>query len=381
MPAMTPEEIRANRKNAAQRLAVGSAMIGGATLAHQGVKDRTRVKGPIHLAREVKNTGVRPRHGKYAAGWLATRGAAAAGVPLAASGAANLLARRPKTNEGVNVRRDVVEGTVKRTVPLPKHQANTRQSKPSLKRRFETEGPLAIGGLGGAAAGTAVTRRLARNVKGKGRLAAIGFGTGIGGALGGASAVPITRHAVDVATSGTHGYNTRRGFYSKQPVNKAIPGAIVELPKTEQKQLISRKKKQSKYSLASAGLGLSAFGLKSPALVAAAAKRSKRLSSLKPVKSFAGHAPKADSYATNLGIASLGVGGMGSLNFARIQRAETKADQRATGIRKAHNVDLAKALVPAKLFRPKPVGFAGVRAGGIRRTPTGRLVPYRGSVG
>lgn len=339
---MNPEEIRDRRENAAQRLAVGSAMLGGAAVAHHEVKRRTGIKGPVHLVRDMKG-GAKPKHGKYAAGWLATRGVTAAGLPLAVSGASNLLAKRPKTEEGVDVRRDVLRGSVGGTKP------NIQVTIPKNRRTLEQKATAAAPIVGGAALGGYAGRKLAskvsRNKGSKARIAAMGIGAGLGSAFGASAAIPATRHAVDVASSGRYRYSPKTGIQRRE-VHKSQPGAIRELPKGEQQTLIRQKKKQSKYSLTSAALGLSAFGLKSPALVGAAAKRSKTLAQMKPVQRFAGHAPKADKYATNLGIASLGVGGMGSLNFARIQRAEAKADQKATGIKKGEiNEAKAKALV------------------------------------
>lgn len=372
MPQLSAEKERERRKNAAARLVAGSAMIGGSAVAHQAVKDRTGVKGPIHALKDIGHGGVKAKHGKYAAGWLATRGVGAAGIPLAVGGASNLLARKPKDTKGVNIRRDVINESIDRTLPnLPGTKSRDERT---TRQKITAQAPIAGGAALGGLAGSRLTRKIG-NKGGKWRIASTAVGGGLGAAAGASAAVPLTRKVVDVTSGGKHQYDPSTGI---RRVNKAQPGAIAELPRQEQKQLIARKKKQSKYSLASAGLGATALGLKAPALAGVAAKR---LPKVKGLQSFASHAPKADKWATNVGIGSLGVGSLGSLNFARIQRAETKADQRATGIKKAHNEDLAKALIPSGLFKPKPIRFAGVRPGVMVRTPTGKTIYRRGSLG
>lgn len=101
-------------------------------------------------------------------------------------------------------------------------------------------------------------------------------------------------------------------------------------PKAEVEQVVRGKKKQKRLSELSAGLGLAAFGTQLPK-VATLASRSKRVASLRPVKRLASMAPKAQKASDAIVPASLGVGAMGSMNFARTTGQEVKVQEKELG--------------------------------------------------
>jgi hypothetical protein len=215
-------------------------MMGSASLAQKKVGEHTGVKGPIDALKQVahhKRLG--SKQAKYLGSWVGTRGVAAAGVPLVAVGAQNLLTKKPKPVEAPDIKEDVLGESVRRV---------THQKKNPLKS------------------------------------------------------------------------------VSKMAANDA---AINTLAQREQRDLVRRKKKQTRYSLTSAALGATALGLQSPRLAGVAVRRSSRLANVKPIKRIAEIAPKSTNLSSTVGVGSLGVGSVGSLNYARINRSETKADQRS----------------------------------------------------
>lgn len=322
MPELSEEQVRRRRKNAAAHVAAGGLMVGGAAATAEHMRQKTGVKSTSSAIREIARTKkVLPKHGQHAATWLGTRGVAAAGVPLAAIGAKNLLSPRPKNVGRLDIQDDVIQESVDRTAPI------NRRSDASKKARLAEIGTVTAGATGGGLAGGA----LGRKAPGRLRLLGVGVGTAAGATGGAVAAAPLGRKAVRRSTGGEYSYSTERGTYKvrKSGISKLDPGdaAINTLARHEQKQLVRRKRKQSTYSLASAGLGATALGLKAPALARFVARKVPKA----PGAARLGrHAPKADSMATNVGIGSLGVGSLGSLNFARIQRAETKADERSS---------------------------------------------------
>lgn len=382
---LTPDEKARRRKNAVAQLAAGSTMVGAGSAAMQQVKNRTGLKSALAAVKDANKQGVKAAHGKYAAGWLATRGAIAAGAPLAASGAAGLIAKKPQTEHGVDIKRDVVGAAVERTLPnLPKAPSKDDIPKP---RKAVEQAARAAPLIAGATAGGIAGRKLASIGRARGsksRLLGLGMGTAVGTAFGSAAAGPTTSHITRRATKGKHDYDPQRGFHKVEKM-KSTDAAIKELPGREQDELLRRKRKQTALSLTSAGLGATALGLKAPSLAGVIARRAPKAP--KAIHTFAGYAPKADKLATNVGIGSLGVGSVGSLNFARTNKLETKADQKVVNKthRAQHNEDLAKALVPrVPRFQVAPTKFGGVRPATMARiqTPTGmKTVLRRGSTG
>lgn len=315
VPELTTRESLERRKDAAVRLAAGSAMIGGSAVAMHDVKRRTGLKGPLHAIKDASKYGVKSRHGKYTAGWLGTRGVAAAGLPLAVGGASNLLSRRPKADRPLNVRRDVFEESVDRTLPdLP---SKPQRDERTLKQKITFHAPIAGGAALGGMAGGKLAGRLVP--KGRLRIATRAVGTGLGAAGGATAAVPITRAAVNIGSRGTREYDPHRGY---QKVGKAVI-----LPQKEQQAQQHRKHKAANLSLASAGLGVTALGLRAPAAVKYAAERSKRLAALKPVKRVASWEAKATPASWNVGVLGTGVGSAAALNAYRMGRTELKAEE------------------------------------------------------
>lgn len=110
---------------------------------------------------------------------------------------------------------------------------------------------------------------------------------------------------------------------------KKLPERVRKtMPETEfapiaQHKIVQRKKKQKHLSEASAALGLTALAAKAPAGAAAITRKFPKYT--KPLKRVAEMAPKADKLSENIVPASLGVGALGSINFARLQGQEAKA--------------------------------------------------------
>lgn len=105
--------------------------------------------------------------------------------------------------------------------------------------------------------------------------------------------------------------------------------SIQELPKKDQSQLIHRKKRARRISQVSGGLSLAALASRSPQLTRATAGRIPKLARTGAVKRIVAAEPRATNASNTLGIMSLGTGAIGSFNYAGIQRAETKADEKA----------------------------------------------------
>jgi len=360
MPELSDQEERRRRRIAAANLAVGGSMIGGAAAAQEHLSRSTGVKNTLDAAKQVaRGRTIKPRHARYVGGMLSTRGIAAAGVPLAAVGAKNLLAPRPKKIERPDLKEDVLEEAVDRTaVGLPSVKGKKNQSNRARTAELATVG---AGSTLGGIAGSSLARRAA---KGKLRLAAIGTSTALGAAGGAVAASPFARRAVRRSTEGKYDYSTERGTYrvKKSSVSKLASGdaAINTLAQHEQRQLVARKKKQSTYSLASAGLGAAALGLQAPRLANVALK-AKRLRNVKALKRVSGVAPTATGMSNTVGIGALGVGSLGSLNFARIQRSESKADERS-----ARAMKVKKALYHGTSLQ----GWKGIkRAGHLKPSP------------
>jgi hypothetical protein len=346
------------RRNAGERLAVGASMIGAGHYARASSKQRNAIGTAGGELRAIRAGGPKARHAKHAATWLGTRGLVAAGIPISAVGARNLLAEKPKVSR-VNIKDEVVRGTIDSTLPR-RPRVVSGDAKRSRGRAAELAAVTGAGLLGGAAG----TKLAARRIAHKPLAAAVGGAAGT--IAGGLAAAPAARRLVPLATEGEYRH-TKQGV-RRVPVAKLASGdaAIKELPKTEQKQLIRRKRKQSAYSLASAGLGATALGLRAPQLARAVTKHP-RLVKVRPSEAAV---ERGKEWSNNVGVGSIGVGSLGSLNFARIQRSEAKADQRA----------VAKGLLPVA----RPVKFGGVRRGGLRqvRTTLGvKQVLVRGSLG
>jgi GNAT superfamily N-acetyltransferase len=319
MPELTEAQARRRRRNAGANLVAGGTLVGGAAAISERVRSQTGGKSNLAAVKDAaKARKVGPGHGKRAAVWLGTRGLVATGAPMAVLGAKNLLSEKPRNVRAVNIKRDVIDQSVSRTTALPKPGP-----KVPLKARAAEIGTVtagtAAGGLGGAALG--------RRAPAKWRLASVGLGTALGSTGGALASAPLGRRAVRHSTGGEYDYSTERGTHRVRKLDSG-DAAINTLARHEQKTLINRKRKQSTYSLASAGLGATALGLKAPALAGVVVRRAPK--SPKALRRFAATAPRSDKLATNVGIGSLGVGSLGSLNFARIQRSEVKADQRSS---------------------------------------------------
>jgi hypothetical protein len=107
-----------------------------------------------------------------------------------------------------------------------------------------------------------------------------------------------------------------------------IAKAVEQEQPKERKRLISGKLRQKRFSEAGAVLGLTALGATAPKAARHIASRFPKVAHSKPLKALARLEPKANALTAAATPLSLGVGAMGSINFARQQGLEAKAEQR-----------------------------------------------------
>lgn len=346
------------------RLGAGIGLVSAGNAARNAVAVRHGSKGFVQDAKDIKRNGFKSKHAKVYGTKLATRGLITAGIPLGVTGATGILNEKKRSKKPIDLKSDVIGGVVNRSmIKAPNMDRLSRAD--SERKRAKLVDLAAVTGAGSA--GSAIGSKLA-GTKLKSRIAAGTFGGTIG-AIGGAMAgYPIARKAVPAMTGGeyTHTKNGPRKV-SKMRTQDA---AINTLSNKEKGDLIRRKKTQQQISLASAGLGLGAVGLRTPQMVGHA-RKIRPLKNSKALKRIELAGNRLTPISDTVGTASIGLGSAGSLNFARIQRSEAKADDRAANIKKALPV-----------IRPKK--FGGVRAGSFKRIPTRlgtKTVYQRGSLG
>lgn len=113
MSTPTPEKDR-RRVNAAGHVAAGGALVGAAAAANYAndrALERRGLDKPVKAA--VKRKGLKPAHGRYAAGKLGVRGLQVTGIPMAAYGAYNLVKpdkKVPRVNAKNDIARQVARG-------------------------------------------------------------------------------------------------------------------------------------------------------------------------------------------------------------------------------------------------------------------------------
>lgn len=93
---------------------------------------------------------------------------------------------------------------------------------------------------------------------------------------------------------------------------------------TEQEKIISSKKKARKLSEVSGALGLTALGLRSPEIAASIARKAPK--TRKSLQKIIAKEPQYTKASNTLGIGAIGVGSIGSFNFARLQGLEAKRE-------------------------------------------------------
>lgn len=103
-------------------------------------------------------------------------------------------------------------------------------------------------------------------------------------------------------------------------VNKAYTEA-------DNAEVVARKKRARHLSQVSGTMGLAALGLRAPSGAAALARHSKSAANVKALARVASHAKTANEASNTLGVGAIGVGSLGSFNFARLQGLEAKRDQ------------------------------------------------------
>lgn len=104
--------------------------------------------------------------------------------------------------------------------------------------------------------------------------------------------------------------------------------SIQSLPEKEQRRLIRRKKTARHLSQVGGTLGLAALATRTPQFARVATSRSKTLTNSRALRRVIAAEPRATGLSNSLGVISIGTGSAGSFNYAGIQRAETKADER-----------------------------------------------------
>ena len=305
-------------------------MVGSAAATQDAIARKTGLKSSYAVARDINaKRKVTGKHAAHMGGWVGTRGVMAAGIPLAAIGAKNLVSPKPKEVSSLNMKRDVVAPTLDRTTSGAVDF--TDSNKAPRKARAAELATVTAGSTAGGVGGAAAARRLMRG-GGKKRLAAVGLGTAAGAVTGSLASAPFGRRAVQRSTKGKYTYTTEQGVHQVSKT-RSDDAAINTLAQNEQRELLRRKKKQTRYSLTSAGLGATALALQTPRL-APLAMRSRHLKNSGALKRVAAVAPKTTNASSTIGIGSLGVGSVGSLNYARINRSETKAEGRSSNAMK-----------------------------------------------
>ena len=144
------------------------------------------------------------------------------------------------------------------------------------------------------------------------------------------------------------------------------------LTAVEQDKLVARKKKGRKLSLAGAGLGVTALGLRAPE-AARALQRVPRLGGVKGLAGLARREPAATKASNAVGTVALGTGSVGALNYAAQQKLEAR--------------QVGKALPVAPWQRPKELREAKSRRtharanrdlviGGLAAASVPAAIPY-----
>lgn len=98
-----------------------------------------------------------------------------------------------------------------------------------------------------------------------------------------------------------------------------------DLTNKETTKLVARKKRGQKLSIAAGVMGLGALGLRAPEAAKFVARKVPKFSQMKGMGAVAAREPSATKASNALGIASIGVGAAGSLNYAAQQKLEAKA--------------------------------------------------------
>lgn len=121
-----------------------------------------------------------------------------------------------------------------------------------------------------------------------------------------------------------------------------------DLTRKETNTLVARKKRGQAISTAAGVMGLAALGLRAPEAAKFAASRSTKLAGNGRLARLAAKEPNATKASNALGIASIGTGAAGSLNYAAQQKLETKAIKKSLGDAYIKNVGKVRVLSSPK---------------------------------
>jgi hypothetical protein len=170
--------------------------------------------------------------------------------------------------------------------------------------------------------------------------------------------VDPVRRAITFETEAERGRKVINAFKARN-VEKA---SQAKLTRPEATELVQRKERQKRLSQVSGALGIAALGLRTPEAAKFVARKSPKLAArLNRVGRFE---PQATKASNTLGIGAIGVGSLGSFNFARIQGTEAKAEQRAINKQEDKKRD-----------KRKVVAGAALGAGALALTPVPVRIP------
>lgn len=346
-------ERRVPDRHAAEMVGAGVGLMSVAGGANEYLKERHGVRrgGKIGLLRTVASGTAGKKDARYAAGWLATRGLGAAGLPLAVVGS-NRIIRGEKADRRMSLRDDVARpyrDKTMRPVGLP--------GKPSRKTREQRrEDALVVAGKLGAVGGSTMLgiaggRRLAgmKAVHMGERVLASGVGGAAGATAGALAGAPVADRVIRRVTDERKGYDVERGVVMRKAAS------ISELPKQEQRDLVHHKKQQQAIGLISGSMGVTALGMRTPQAFRLVTRRA-------PSPRMLAWQKRIAEPSEMLAYGAMGIGALGGFNAARINRAEAKADARVIASKSdgPEGLDRARAAAMKGSGAPKRVRRYGV---------------------
>lgn len=136
----------------------------------------------------------------------------------------------------------------------------------------------------------------------------------------------VVRPTINTATGRAQAKKVKRQLSENKAARKRAQAAPVtksDLTDSERDELLRRKSKGSRLSLAAGTMGVAALGLRAPE-VARAARKLPKVGGLKALKQMASREQGATKASNALGVAAIGTGSIGSFNYAAQQKLERK---------------------------------------------------------
>lgn len=136
----------------------------------------------------------------------------------------------------------------------------------------------------------------------------------------------VVKPTLNTATGRAQAKKVKRQLSENRAARKRAESANVaksDLTDDERNELLRRKRKGSRLSLAAGTMGVAALGLRAPEL-ARAAQKVPKVGGLRALKRVAAHEPAATKASNALGVAAIGTGSIGSFNYAAQQKLERK---------------------------------------------------------